>query len=161
MSEGEFMELHEKVSILQNSRFFKGMPPDDIEKVAILCRVVHYEAGDFVFRQGEFGEFLYFIVSGQVFLERTMQTGTHQGRILIETLRKGHTLGCWSTLLGDKHRLMSSASCKKTSTLLSLPGQELRKLMKDRTSFGFNIMERLCFLLRDRIQAAYGALDKI
>jgi hypothetical protein len=27
--------------------------------------------------------------------------------------------------------------------------------------FGFNVMERLCFLLRERIQSAYGAMEKM
>ena len=155
------MELHDIVHILQDSKFFTGMSQDDIEKVAALCRIIDYQAGDFVFRQGEYGEFLYIIISGQVFLERTMQTGAHKGRVLIEALGKGRTLGCWSTLLGEEHLLMSSASCKKATTMLALPGRELRDMMTLGTDFGFQIMERLCFLLRDRIQAAYGALDKI
>jgi hypothetical protein len=33
--------------------------------------------------------------------------------------------------------------------------------MEEDTQFGFFILERLCFLLRERIQAAYGAMDKI
>lgn len=155
------MQVDEMSHVLLNSKFFKGMAIEDVTKVAALCHTVDYEAGDFLFRQGEFGDYLYIIISGQVYLERAMDTGAHKGRVLIEALGKGRTLGCWSTLLGEKHKLMSSASCKKSTTLLALPGSELRKLMAERSSFGFCIMERLCFLLRDRIQAAYGALDKI
>jgi CRP/FNR family cyclic AMP-dependent transcriptional regulator len=33
--------------------------------------------------------------------------------------------------------------------------------MEEDTAFGFFMLERLSFLLRDRIQAAYGAMDKI
>jgi hypothetical protein len=33
-------------------------------------------------------------------------------------------------------------------------------MMTKNTEFGFNLLEKLCFLLRDRIQAAYGALEK-
>jgi CRP/FNR family cyclic AMP-dependent transcriptional regulator len=42
-----------------------------------------------------------------------------------------------------------------------MQGARLRELMTSNSALGFNILERLCFLLRDRIQAAYGALDKI
>jgi hypothetical protein len=33
--------------------------------------------------------------------------------------------------------------------------------MEEDTPFGFFMLERLSFLLRERIQAAYGAMDKI
>jgi hypothetical protein len=42
-----------------------------------------------------------------------------------------------------------------------LKGAELRKDMVNDTGFGFNVMERLCLLLRERIQAAYGAMEKM
>ena len=40
-------------------------------------------------------------------------------------------------------------------------GADLRALMMAEPILGLTMMERLCFLLRDRIQAAYGALEKI
>jgi hypothetical protein len=70
-------------------------------------------------------------------------------------------LGCWSTLLGESHILMSSACCHTPTQILCLKGSDLRDLMFTSTDLGFNILEKLCFLLRDRIQAAYGALEKI
>jgi CRP/FNR family transcriptional regulator, cyclic AMP receptor protein len=42
-----------------------------------------------------------------------------------------------------------------------LRGTELRKLMSEDSEIGFHVLERLCFLLKDRVQAAYGALEKI
>jgi CRP/FNR family cyclic AMP-dependent transcriptional regulator len=79
----------------------------------------------------------------------------------METLGKGRVLGCWSTLLDLPHILMSSAACQKPTTTLAIKGADLRKIMISNAALGFNIMERLSFLLRDRIQAAYGAMEKI
>jgi hypothetical protein len=56
---------------------------------------------------------------------------------------------------------MSSAICQKPTTVLAIKGSDLRRIMISNTKLGFNLMERLCFLLRDRIQAAYGAMEKI
>ena len=80
---------------------------------------------------------------------------------MIESLGKGRVLGCWSTLLDAPHVLMSSANCQRPTTVLAVRGAQLRQLMTSKTDFGFNILEKLCFLLRDRIQAAYGAMEKI
>jgi hypothetical protein len=44
---------------------------------------------------------------------------------------------------------------------LILNGAELRADMISDTRLGFNVMEKLCFLLRERIQSAYGAMEKM
>lgn len=125
------------------------------------CSVDQYDAGEYIFRQGDFGEDLFIIVDGYVFLERAMDVGSHKGSVVIDALGKGRTLGCWSALLGESHVLMSSANCQRNSTVIRLKGRQLRKCMEDDTPFGFFMLERLSFLLRERIQAAYGAMDKI
>lgn len=149
------------IRALQGSRFFRNLSIEDLQKVASLCEVVTYDTGQFVFKQGDVGEHLYVILDGQIHLERSMNLGVRKGRVVLDTMGRGRTLGCWSAVLGESHVLMSSASCQKPSTLLALAGHDLRAMMIGNPGFGFNIMERLCFLLRDRIQAAYGAMDRI
>lgn len=154
------MKSDEIFQVLQYSIFFRNLPDESIRKVASLCRAVTYEAGESVFKQGDYGEHLYTIAQGQVHLERSMNMGNRKGRVLIDTLGKGRTLGCWSALLGESHVLMSTATCQKPTLLLELKGCDLRRMMTEKIGFGFDIMERLCFLLRDRIEAAYGAMDR-
>ena len=146
---------------LENCEFFKGLKKIDIKKIAGLCRVSEYKGGEYIFQQGDFGEYLYIIVGGHVFLERSVDLDSRKGNVIIDSLGKGRVLGCWSTLLGEPHYLMSSGCCRKPTKILVLNGDDLRQLMLANTSFGLNVMERLCFLLRDRIQAAYGAMEKI
>lgn len=148
-------------STLQSCGFLKNISPEHLETILDFCSVDHYNAGDYVFRQGDFGEDLFIIIDGYVFLERAMDIGSHKGSVVIDALGKGRTLGCWSALLGEPHVLMSSASCQKDSSVIRLKGSRLRKCMQEDTPFGFFMLERLCFLLRERIQAAYGAMDKI
>jgi len=148
-------------STLQSCGFLKNISPAHRATISDFCSLDQYNAGAYVFRQGDFGEDLFIIVDGYVFLERAMDIGSHKGSVVIDALGKGRTLGCWSALLGEPHVLMSSASCQKDSTVIRLKGRQLRKCMEEDTPFGFFMLERLCFLLRERIQAAYGAMDKI
>jgi hypothetical protein len=37
----------------------------------------------------------------------------------------------------------------------------LREMMLDNFQLGFKILERLCFILRNRIRGAYGAMENI
>ncbi len=145
---------------LEESEFFRKLKKEDIRKIAPLCKLTAYEAGEFVFQQGDFGERLYIIADGQIFLERTLDMGNRKANVVIEALGKGRVVGCWSTLLDDPHILMTSASCQKPTKVVSLRGTELRELMKEDNEIGFHVLERLCFLLKDRVQAAYGALEK-
>ena len=155
------MENPDMQATLQSCQFLKNISPAHLDTITGFCSVDHYEAGSYIFRQGDLGEDLFIIIDGYVFLERAMDIGRHKGSVVIDALGKGRTLGCWSTLLGESHVLLSSANCQKDSTVIRLKGGQLRKCMEEDTAFGFFMLERLSFLLRERIQAAYGAMDKI
>ena len=155
------MNRTEIQEVLTACEFFKGFEKTDLEKIASLCRVETFEPGEFIFHQGDFGDHIYIIADGHVFLERSMDLGTRKGSVVIGILGRGRVLGCWSTLLGEPHTLMSSASCQKQTRLVAMRGSDLRDMMINNFQVGFNILERLCFLLRDRIQGAIGAMEKI
>jgi CRP/FNR family transcriptional regulator, cyclic AMP receptor protein len=155
------MDRPEMKQALASCEFFKKLKKSEISKIAGLCQVNAYDSGEYVFRQGDYGEHLYVIVDGYAHLERTIDLGERKGSVVIEALGKGRVLGCWSTLLDIPHILMSSATCQKPTTVIAIKGADLRRIMVGNTALGLNIMERLCFLLRDRIQAAYGAMEKI
>jgi CRP/FNR family cyclic AMP-dependent transcriptional regulator len=155
------MESTEIEQILSSCELFKGLEQREISNISNICQVKTYTKGEPVYQQGDFGEHLYVIAAGQVVLERTMSMGSREGRVVIATLGKGRVFGCWSTLLNKSHIMMLRTFCQTPATILVLKGKELRDLMTRDTQFGFNIMERLCCLLRERIQAAYGAMEKM
>ena len=155
------MKHTEMENALENCDFFNRLGKNEISEIASLCQVNTYQQGEYVFQQGDVGENLYVIVEGHITLERSVDLGLRKGSVPIETLGKGRVLGCWSTLLGEPHIILSSAACQKPTTVVSIKGVDLRAMMADNTELGFNILERLCFLLRDRIHAAYGAMERI
>ena len=155
------MSRSEIENALVNCEFFKKLGKNEISEIANLCKIRTYESGSYVFRQGDVGEHLYVITQGHITLERAVDLGVRKGSVVIETLGKGRVLGCWSTLLDSPHILLSSATCRKPTTVVSINGADLREMMTHNTELGFDILERLCFLLRDRIQAAYGAMERI
>jgi len=147
--------------VIGGSELFKGLDRSYTEKIVSLCKTQVYKTGEYIFSQGDFGEHLYVIARGQVFLERSMDLSGRKGNAVIGVLGKGRVLGCWSTLLGAPHNLMSSSVCQKQTEVMFLKGSVLREMMILDREFGFTLLERLCFLLRDRIQGALGAMEKI
>ncbi len=155
------MDRLEIQSILKDCEFFSKFKEQDLGGIADFCRLNIYKVGEYVFRQGDSGENLYVIVNGHVILERSINLGTRKGSVIIKMLGKGKLFGCWSRLLGDPQNFMSSAVCNKPTRVLVLKGSALWTMMNNDAEFGFKMLQRLCFLLRDRIQSAYGAMEKI
>jgi len=155
------MNQSEIYQALESSEFFGCLEKKDIEKIASLCREESFQPGQMIFRQGETGDRIYIIAEGQVALERTVDLGTRKGTVVIGILGKGRALGCWSTLLGKTHSLLSSAVCQKPTKAVFFSGSEVRALMLGNAALGFCVLERLCFFLRDRIQSVYGAMERL
>ncbi|RLB28434.1 MAG: Crp/Fnr family transcriptional regulator [Deltaproteobacteria bacterium] len=155
------MDLSEIVDVLENCELFSGLNRDEIEKIATLGHVEMYEVGENILNQGDFGEELYIIAEGHVFLERAIDVGTRKGSAIITILGRGKALGSWSTLIGETHTLGSSAVCRKPTKVIVIKGPALREMMLDNFQLGFKVLERLCFILRNRIRGAYGAMENI
>ena len=155
------MDHSEIVAALESCELFSGLERVDIEKIAGLCRVETYGPGECVFCQGELGESLYIISEGNVFLERSLDLGQRKGKALIAILGRGRALGCWSTLLNEPHTLMASATCQKPTKVVVMDGADLRDMMLKNVGLGLNVFQKLCYILRDRIQGAFGAMEKI
>jgi len=147
--------------LLKDCQIFKGLPKYSIEEISDFCRMETYAPGDYIFRQGDSGDLIYIVAEGHVFLERSMDLGARRGTAVIGMLSRGKVFGCWSALLNEKHTLMSSAVCRKPTKVLLIQGTDLRQMMLDDNRVGFNLLERLCFLLRDRLKGAYEAMEDI
>jgi CRP/FNR family cyclic AMP-dependent transcriptional regulator len=158
---GIIMDQSKIMDVLENCDLFRNLDGKEIEKIAALCHFETYETGDSILNQGDFGDTLYIIEEGHVFLERAIDLGTRKGNVIISLLGKGRALGCWSTLLGQAHTLMASTRCRRSTRVIAFKGLELREMMLSDPQLGFKVLERLCFILRDRIQGAYGALENI
>lgn len=155
------MDITEIRRTLTHCELFGGLDTPDIEKIAALCRVETYGAGEYVFHQGDFGDRIFIIADGHLYLERTIDMGSRKGNAVIGTLGKGRAFGCWSAILNEPHHLMSSAICKKAAKIVAMSGTGLREIMLSDPELGLKIMEKICLLLRDRIRGALGAMEKI
>jgi NADH dehydrogenase len=82
----------------------------------------HYEPGQYVFRQGELGDRLYIILSGQAEVVR----GEGEAETLLARLGAGQCFGEMA-LVQEKTR-NASVRCAQTMDVLSLPKQEFAVL---------------------------------
>ena len=155
------MEQNEITGLLAESELFAGLPLPCLEQMASMCRIERRSPGEFIFRQGDEGEELYVILDGLVVLQRSVDLSGRIGKANIAALGRGRALGCWSTLLDGPRTLMSSAVCERPTTVAAFRGEELKAIMSQDKEIGYHLLRSLCFLLRERVIGAYGAMERL
>jgi hypothetical protein len=73
-------------SLLAQSQIFKDLTDDEAESVGEICEIIELKAGEFIFREGDDGDRLYIIESGEVRISRTIPGA---GEEALTVLRRG------------------------------------------------------------------------
>jgi hypothetical protein len=82
-------KLKIKFEEIQASALFAGVPPKITKKIALIPRAQEHPAGDIIIKEGDVGEFMFVVLSGQV--DITKATGSKD--ILLATLGPGTFIG--------------------------------------------------------------------
>ena len=82
-------KLKIKFEEIQASALFAGVPPKIIKKIALFPRAQEHPAGDIIIKEGDIGEFMFVVLSGQV--DVVKQAGDKE--ILLATLPPGVFVG--------------------------------------------------------------------
>ena len=116
-------------------RLLHALPPHEIAKLIPHMKREKFEAGDFIFHEGQMGSTLYFILSGRVDITRKNEGGEGS---LISVLKENDTFGEMALLSHQPRNATAQAQTKTTvlkalqddfDTLLS-DSEELRKAVQ-------------------------------
>ena len=111
-------------------------------------RVLEFNAGETIFREGKKHPFVYWIVEGCVSLE--MSTGGTVPKLLL-TLGRGDLLG-WSAMIGGD-RMTSTATTTEPTRLLAFDANALGDLCRSNHEIGYHVMEHFARQLAGRLVA--------
>lgn len=152
----------EIVETLKNCDLFASLSEAELEViasgVATAWKTKEYKSGDHIFEQGQHSTKLYVIADGQVLLERSLNVGDRSSPWPLGMLGKGRAVG-WSALLFGPRSLSASAVCQKPTRVISIEGSGLRSILEKQPQIGFKIMDRLAYMLGERLQAAYNTVE--
>ncbi|MEW6567842.1 MAG: ATP-binding protein [Chloroflexota bacterium] len=146
------------VETLKRFSLLAGLPEDALRTMARLAREQDYSEGSLVFSEGSHAEHFYLVLSGKVSLEKRVQlgrTGTAR-RATIEVVGAGQPMG-WSSLV-EPYEYTSTGICLEATTLLVIPGEELRRLMAEQPEVGYQLIARIAGLIRKRMASATATL---
>ena len=148
------------VPLLKRCELFIGLEEGDFQKIANLSSWQRntYDAGDFIFREGEPSKKFYILEEGEISLiVASRKEGTKKlVQVPVDTVTKGDIFG-WSALVAPHSRNMS-AICIKRSTVIVISGTELNELMDSNHSLGYEVMKSLVSVVAKRLRDLQGKL---
>ncbi|MGW8249787.1 MAG: Crp/Fnr family transcriptional regulator, partial [Anaerolineales bacterium] len=102
---------------------------------------------DVLFEQGDFAEYLYLVVNGEVTIRYKPEDGAP---ITITRVRAGGVVG-WSAALGNR-QYTSGAVCSDYTQMLRVRGRDLKHLCEEHPETGILILERLAWVIAERLR---------
>jgi CRP-like cAMP-binding protein len=159
------MNIDNIVVLLRKCEVFSELSDKELNSIAELCEIEHFNVGDSIYSQGSLGNKLYILSEGQVTLERTIDIGD-KGKARIPVFNHTATpsrrlMGGWSAILGVQHMHMCSAICYRPTILISIECSKLRENIEKNLEIKAKILEKLVLLLRDRIDSSYKAMETL
>lgn len=133
---------------MQDVQFLEDLPPQLIQPLADVAKVIDFSAGDVIFRQGDLAKTIYLIVSGSVSLEMCA-TGIGCRQIL--TVSTGDLLG-WSPVL-EQQRLAATARVLAPAETIQLDGPQVLAICEQDPRVGYAFMKRAALALAKRLNA--------
>jgi len=134
--------------ILAAHPFFEGMEPIYHELFVDCASNVRFEAGAFIFREGEEANQFYLIRHGRVAVEISTP---ERGSVIIQSLGEGDVLG-WGWMI-PPYRWRFDARAVELTRAIALDGRCLRERSEADHDLGFQLMKRAAHLMEERFQA--------
>ncbi len=143
--------------LLRHCELFSGLTPEQIERIAALCKKVIYDADDVIIHEGDPSDEMYIVRSGmvEVLVSRGAIPDVPGPPQLTPIVRLGHGQLCGEMALVDRGVRSATVRCLKDgSTLYIIPRQAFWDLCDGNHDIGYvvmrNIAADLSFKLRHR-----------
>ncbi|MBI4665466.1 MAG: cyclic nucleotide-binding domain-containing protein [Nitrospinae bacterium] len=136
-------------TILTQSQFLQGLKKEHLELLTGCASNVRFNAGDYIFREGEEANQFFLIRQGRVSLELN---SPNKGPIIIQTLSEGDIAG-WSWLI-PPYRWMFDGRAMELTRAIALDGKCLRTKCEADHDLGYELFKRFSHILWDSLHAA-------
>ena len=134
--------------MLAEHPFFKDLDLRYLELIIGCASNVRFDAGQFIFREGQEANQFYLLRHGKVTLEIFVPG---RGSLTIQTLREGDVLG-WSWLFPPYHWHFDAQAIELTRAI-TLDGKCLRTKCEEDHALGYELLKRVSHIMMQRLQA--------
>ncbi|MFQ6675077.1 MAG: Crp/Fnr family transcriptional regulator [Fidelibacterota bacterium] len=147
------------IHILAESAFFKGIRPEELDKIARISHPVSFRRGDRIFGAGDEASSLFLVGQGEVDLRFSFDHLNGPVELTLHTAKRGDMFG-WSSFAGRVTYTLSAHAA--TGVLLyRIPSDGLRKLCRENVELGYLIMNNVATVISSRFVAMQGLVRHI
>jgi CRP/FNR family cyclic AMP-dependent transcriptional regulator len=134
-------------SIVAQHPFFQELKQEWIQQIATCAYNAHFQAGEYVFREGEEAKHVYLLREGMVSLE---MRHADRAPIVLQILGKDEILG-WSWLFPPNYWRFDARVIEWTRAI-ALDGECLRAKCEADHDLGYELMKRFASIIVQRLQ---------
>jgi CRP-like cAMP-binding protein len=135
--------------ILSKHPFLKGLKPEHLKILVGCASNVRFNAGEFLFHEGEEANEFYMIREGKVAVQIQ---GAERGPIIVQTIGEGEVLG-WSWLI-PPYRWRFDVTALELTRAIALDGKCLRTKSEEDHDLGYELLRRFAGIIVERLEAA-------
>lgn len=128
--------------------FFRGLNPEFGHLLVGCAKNVRFDAGEYLFREGEEADYFYLIRHGSVALELH---APGRPALTIQTLREGEIVG--ASWLVPPYRWSFDARAMELTRAVALDARCLREKCESDHDLGYELMKRFVPVMLGRLQA--------
>ena len=132
---------------------FAGLDADELQIIEKQIKFIEIEQGETLFKEGDQGEYVCFVVDGR--LEVTKKTVTGENFVL-NTLARGQSVGEMSII--DKRPRSATVRAKTKATLFTLDRNDFEVIMKEYSGIGMKVLKGLSLLLSKKLRQTSSRL---
>jgi CRP/FNR family cyclic AMP-dependent transcriptional regulator len=142
------MTIQSISDLIAQHEFFRGLSTAHLELIAGCGKNVHFEAGQYLGREGEPADQFYAIRHGSVVIEIH---APERGAVAVQTVNTGDILG-WSWVF-PPYRWQFDARAVEPVRATVFDGACLRKKCENDPVLGFELMKRVATLVAMRLRS--------
>jgi HEAT repeat protein len=142
------LSLMERVLFLRRVPLFNELPPDDLKQIAAIAGEHFFTDGETIATQGEPGDEMYIIVSGEVLVSAKAKDGMERK---IGTRKLGEYVGEMA-IISHGERVASLTASGDVRTM-SIANKEFEEILRMRPETSLAIIHVLCGRLKESISA--------
>ena len=145
----------ERVLFLRKVQLFADLPPDDLRQIASVAEELTFEDGAAIAAQGEAGDMLYIIISGEIVVTATSDTGR---QVELGRRQPGEYVGEMS-IISDEVRMATLTALGFVRTLC-ISQKQFREILRLRPEVALAVMAGLSHRLREQMETVPEVAEK-
>ncbi len=132
---------------------FAGLDADELSIIEQRIKFVEIEQDEALFKEGDQGEYVCFVVDGRLDVTKKTITGEN---FVLNTLARGQSVGEMSII--DNRPRSATVKAKTKATLFTLGGNDFEAIMQEYPVIGMKVIKGLSLLLSKKLRQTSSRL---